>query len=201
MWISRYGSKLLSWSINHVYKMKKIEQGTTPYTNIDSLLKNYFEAYNALRKAGLMTNKKDFTSQLGEWFVNEIYRGTKAASGIQKDWDLIVDGKRIQVKTHAKALKTTARFTTLKYNKESEIDELVIVVFTEDYRLREFYKVPWQNALKLIREEKHKHVIYWNHIQSFLVAIDDLPNQAVIDLLRLPLGNNGSQLHVDLIRA
>lgn len=102
-------------------------------------------------------------------------------------------GKRIQVKTHAKAVTTTARFTPLKCNHESQIDELVIVVFTEDYRLKEFYKVPWQDALKLIREEKRKQVIYWNHIQSFLIAIDDLPNQVVIDLLRIPVDNDESR--------
>jgi hypothetical protein len=86
------------------------------YKDIRILLTNYFKAANTLKHAGLTRNKKDFTSQIGEWLVCEIYNGTIATSGIQKGWDLMVGNKKTQVKTHSKATTNTARWTAIKHD-------------------------------------------------------------------------------------
>lgn len=157
------------------------------YKSIGALLTNYFKAANALKEAGLTRNKKDFTSQTGEWLVSEIYGGTMATSGIQKGWDLMVGDKRIQVKTHSKALTTPARWSVIKHDVNAEIDELIIVVFTEAYTLAEFYVVPWIDALNLIRRQKERDVIHWNHLKSYQLDVCNLPNQPVIELLGMAL--------------
>lgn len=64
---------------------------------------NYFNALEALYENGILLNKKDFTGQLGEWFVETIYDGERAKSGNEKGWDIKVADKYIQVKTHSKA--------------------------------------------------------------------------------------------------
>jgi hypothetical protein len=48
------------------------------YTETQLALKNYFEALSTLKRLGIVPNKKDFTSQIGEWLVNEIYNGALA---------------------------------------------------------------------------------------------------------------------------
>lgn len=98
---------------------------------------------------GVIRNKKDFTSQLGEWLVAELYGGISAESSSQKDWDVKVGADLfIQVKTHAKAIGNNNRWTGIKYKKDAQINELVIIVFTHDYKLREFYKIPWNLAVQ-----------------------------------------------------
>ena len=62
------------------------------YKETNILLKNYFDALRALKNAEITSNKKDFTCQIGEWLVSEIYEGTRAFSGIQKDWDIDLNG-------------------------------------------------------------------------------------------------------------
>ena len=44
-------------------------------TNTEKLkmaFENYFKAFNELKALGVTQNKKDFTSQLGEWFVETL---------------------------------------------------------------------------------------------------------------------------------
>jgi len=151
---------------------------------IEAAFKKMMGALAELRALGVITNKKDFTCQLSEWLVAILYDGTRAASGIQKHWDIEANGKRLQVKAHAKAETTSARWSPIKYNEDAEIDELVIVVFTQDYKLKEFYKLAWRDALPLIKRQENRHVIYWNHLKDFQIGIDRLPKQELVTLFK-----------------
>lgn len=62
--------------------------------------------------------------------------------------------KIIQVKTHPKANKTYARWSYINFDNNSDINELIIIVFNSDYKLKEFLKVDWKDALLLINKEK-----------------------------------------------
>ncbi|RYX98708.1 hypothetical protein EON78_04910 [bacterium] len=139
------------------------------YLTAGKLLKNYFGALKDLKDAGITSNKKDFTSQIGEWFVSELYGGVKATNSIQKDWDIMLGEKKIQVKTHAKSITNFNRKTPIKFNNEAKIDELIIIIFTEDYNLKEFYKVPWLDALPLIKRNKGADIIHWDHLHKFKI--------------------------------
>ena len=155
------------------------------YSEIDKALKNYFKAYIELKRLNITTNKKDFTSQIGEWLVCELYGGKRAEKSIQKDWDVIVDNKFVQVKTHAKAETNGNRWTGIEYGEDAQIDELTTVVFTHDYKLREFYRTPWREAYLLVRHNSDRSLIRWDDLRKYKVAIDTLPNQDLVSLFKL----------------
>ncbi len=63
---------------------------------------DYFKALKELNALGVTKNKKDFTSQLGEWLVETLYDGKRSENGIEKYWDIECYLGKVQVKTHAK---------------------------------------------------------------------------------------------------
>jgi len=142
----------------------------------------YFKSLNRLKELGVAKNKKDFTSQLGEWLIETIYDGKRAESGIQKYWDIKVGDELIQVKTHAKAAKTSARWSAVKFDIDSPTTSIVIIVFSEDYKLNEFYKVPWKDCINLIRRNKDRDVLMWDHLKEFRIELSQLPNQEFISI-------------------
>lgn len=148
-------------------------------------LKSYIRNLEKLKSDGIIRNKKDFTSQVGEWFVAELYDGTFAERSIQKDWDIRI-GKDyfIQVKAHAKAIGNPNRWTGIKYSSKANINELIIIIFTHDYKLKEFYRVPWIEAQTRITEDKSRRLIRWNRLKEFKVDIMTLPKQELVQLFR-----------------
>lgn len=156
----------------------------TDYKEIKKLLDNYIHTMAQLKEHGVTLNKKDFTAQIGEWLVAELFGGERAASGIQKYWDIKVGNKYIQVKTHSKASSTNARWSAVKHDGKAQIDEIITVVFTPNYKIKEFYKTPWKEALNLIKRQKQRDVLYWNDQKNFQVKIEDLPNQHLVALFK-----------------
>ncbi|PVD49663.1 hypothetical protein DC498_23945 [Terrimonas sp.] len=98
--------------------------------------------------------------------------------------DVKVDNTKIQVKTHAKAASTYARWSYIKRDPTADIDELIIIVFSPEYKLKEFYKIKWVDALPLIKEEKDGHKIYWNHINKHQADIKTLPKPDLISVFK-----------------
>ena len=148
-------------------------------------LKAYFEALKQLRAEQILTNQKDFTCQIGEWLVEEIYSGKRSKNGIQKGWDVLAGGKYIQVKAHAKA--NPNRFSAVEKESTVKIDELIIIVFTPDYKLKEFYKAPWEEVLKHIvasGKKKPREEIRWSKLKAYKQSIDKLPKQEIISLFK-----------------
>lgn len=147
-------------------------------------IRNLVDALKALREGGVTSNKTDLTCQISEWLVKEIFNGTLASTSINKDWDLMVGEKRVQVKAHAKAATNKNRKTYISYNEAALIDELIIVVFTQDYALREFYCIPWSKALQLISHNKGGSILSWSRLNEYQLDIESLPNQPVISLFK-----------------
>jgi hypothetical protein len=120
-----------------------------------------------LKEFGLLRNQKDITGQLGEWLASEILSAKISSNGIEKDWDLCKEegGKPVyyQVKAHAKSDSTNARWTRFEYSSNAQIDYLIVVVFSQDYALREFYKVPFQEAIELRTDG---FVLNWSKIST-----------------------------------
>lgn len=77
-------------------------------------LKSYITAMIELKEQGVLTNKKDFTGQIGEWLVATIYDGKRATNNNQKGWDVEAKGRHIQVKTHERLSATMLHFQLLK---------------------------------------------------------------------------------------
>ncbi|PPL04273.1 hypothetical protein [Parapedobacter indicus] len=156
-------------------------------------LTRFFEAIDGLRDQGIVINQKDFTGQLGEWLVEVILNGKRATNACQGGWDVDVNGCRVQVKTHAKDDTNRTAWTSLA-NPSSEIaDELIIIVFTKTYKLKAFYRVPWDQAVSLIRtttarkndREIIRHKIHWKDIVMYSQDIGMLPKQDIISFFKL----------------
>ena len=164
--------------------------GSQLKTNFQSkadALESFLNAMKTLRDEGILINKKDFTCQIGEWLVAMLYDGKRATSGIQKAWDVYVMGTHIQVKAHAKAETNSAKFSAVDKDSTERIDELVIVVFTFDYKLKAFYKVPWVDALphiKLRGKKIPRNEINWSSIKNFKIEKENLPNQEIVSLFK-----------------
>lgn len=155
--------------------------------NKATALKAFLEAMKTLRDEGILINKKDFTCQIGEWLVEMLYEGKRATSGIQKGWDVDVKGRHIQVKAHAKAETNKASFSAVDKDSTERIDELIIVVFTFDYKLKAFYKVPWEIAypkIKLRGKKNPRNEITWSSIKDYKIEKENLPRQEIVSLFK-----------------
>ncbi len=155
----------------------------TKYEALDS----FFQAMKALRDEEMLINKKDFTCQIGEWLVAMLYEGKRATSGIQKGWDVNAKGKHIQVKAHAKAETNNSKFSAVSKDSTERIDELIIVVFTFDYKLEAFYKIPWNVALSHIQlrgKRNPRNIINWSSIKDYKIENSMLPHQEIVLLFK-----------------
>jgi hypothetical protein len=152
-------------------------------TQTQDALISYFKAYERLKKLGVILNQKDFTSQIGEWLVEVLYEGKRAKSGIQRDFDVETENDFIQVKTHAKASTTKARYSRLKMDIDSLATRVVIVVFTQEYKIMEIYDVPKKDCLCLLRNEKDGSILYWNDLKEYEVTLNQLNEIFVLKAL------------------
>lgn len=116
--------------------------------------------------------------------VKEIFNGKPALNSINKDWDVLANDRHIQVKGHAKNSSNANRFTRIHYHESAVIDELVIIVFSENYIVKEFYILPWDEAIPLIKHNQGGSILSWNRIIAYKQDLDSLPNQEVIKLFR-----------------
>lgn len=129
----------------------------------------YLNALKKLKDLKIIKNQKDFTSQLGEWLIAELYNGEIAINGKQKDWDIKKDGKHYQVKSHAKSKTTTRSDTDFKYNENAEIDFFIIVIFSDVYELIAIYEIPFNDAFKLKTVKNKYPVIRWKDAKHHLI--------------------------------
>ncbi len=149
---------------------------------ISDAIRNYVRSKKQLRELGIANTERQIVSEIGEWLVLQLFGGERAANRTQPDWDIMSDNKRIQVKSHAKGKNNNARYTKIKYLEDADIDELIIVVFSQDLIIKEFYKILWSEAQEFIRRNNVKPVIYWNDLQNYKINIRELPNQEIVGL-------------------
>ncbi|HEV7347822.1 hypothetical protein [Telluribacter sp.] len=71
---------------------------------------------------------------------------------------------KIQVKSHSKAKTTKRANTDFKYSEDASIDVFIIVIFTDNYKIKTIYEIPWETALKLKTQNTIDPVITWSKI-------------------------------------
>jgi hypothetical protein len=128
-------------------------------------LSDLCSAQATLQRLGIIRSQR-MVADFGEWFASQLLSMSLCSNRTQQGWDLESSGKRIQVKTHAKALTNRARRTTLRKDA-LEFDELAVVVLTETYRVRAFYLVPREAVETLAPYKDGKRVLSWNALKSF----------------------------------
>jgi hypothetical protein len=152
------------------------------FSEEEKYLKMYLESMQKLIELNVLNTRRDFTSQIGEWLICNLFGGMQSNNGIQKDWDILINEKKIQVKAHSKSITTTARWTEIKYNENSDLDYLAIIIFDTSYVIKEFYFARWLDCLKFIKKQKHRNVINWNDLKKFKI---DLSQHRKIEVLKL----------------
>jgi hypothetical protein len=154
------------------------------YSSIQTAIADYLQAWAKLKELKVLNTKKDFTSQLGEFIAASVYEGKPSTSSIQKDWDIThLDGRKVQVKSHAKASTNNNRWTPVPYSENAEIDLYTIVVFTEDYRIKHFFETPWEELWALSKVDSGRRFIRWNALENFdRVTHDDFRDNDLIKL-------------------
>ncbi len=143
----------------------------------EKVLLQYIQVRDTLKSLGVARNRKSIESQAGEWLVAKLYNGTIAENPNNTDWDVLADGRRIQVKTHAKSAANNNRHTDLGYADDAGIDDLVIIVFTEDLKLKHFFNISWQEAVR-IRNNNDR--IYWSALSEYDIPASELPCQETV---------------------
>lgn len=138
-------------------------------------LTQYFDSLKRLREVGVLKNSKDFTGQLGEWLASSIYNGRLSDNGIQPYWDFCANGLKYQVKTHAKAATTNRTSTDIKMNPAADVDQVVIIIFDENYKLQCIYNAPYKECLPLIKNGS----LSWKKLKPFQVDLDTLPQKFI----------------------
>jgi hypothetical protein len=142
------------------------EVGEHDFNALAAVFAGFIDSYNRMKEQGILRNQKDITGQLGEWVASILFDAEIAANGINAYWDLEdAEGKKYQVKSHAKALTTSARWSKIEYAADAPIDFIIIVVFDPSYKLQELYKVPFEAALQL---RTGRFILNWSQIIPFM---------------------------------
>jgi hypothetical protein len=143
--------------------------------DVRAAINDFTSAKGKLRKMDVVRSER-LVGEIGEWFVAELYGGDRATSTSQKGWDVVVGQTKIQVKTHAKGDDNTARWTELKNDLEG-FDELAVVVFTKDFILEEFYRVPIADVRNALKPSGKSFVVKWDSLKRHRIELDHLPRQ------------------------
>jgi hypothetical protein len=155
-----------------------------PYAAQRQAIDGIIAGKQALRDLGVIRSER-MIGEIGEWFVELLLGGSRAESTPQSGYDIVLGQKRIQVKTHAKGDNNNARWTAYHYPRGA-FDELIIVVFTKELFLKEFYRLPKTAAYEDVDRTKKQHVVKWDHLKQYQVALEDLPNQPLVNAFKDP---------------
>lgn len=137
-------------------------------------------AVSLLRASGVIRSAR-IVGDLGEWYAEVLFGGTRAKVQTQKGWDIAVEGSgdRLQVKTQ--------RYD--KGNRWNYLDgdpalftHLVVVVLTDDFRIRAVYKVPTAELQPLLRTESttKRRTYHWDDLEPWRIDLRSHPQAAAI---------------------
>jgi hypothetical protein len=128
----------------------------------------FISAKNQLKELDVLRSER-ITGEFGEWFAEELTGAKRAKSTTQKGWDLLLNEKKYQVKTHAKGEKNNARWTDWKYSKR-DFDVLVVLIFSSSLSLREAYIIPFEDAYSRVNKNNKQVVLKWDNYPEFRVT-------------------------------
>lgn len=134
-------------------------------SQIASSLRDLCAAQETLQRLGIIRSQR-VVSDFGEWFASKLLSMQLCSSRTQRGWDLEIPGKRVQVKTHAKAEGNRARRTTLRKNA-LDFDELAVVILSNTYRVRTVYLVPRGAVETLAPYNDGKRILFWSALKPF----------------------------------
>lgn len=148
------------------------------YSKIRAAIDSITSGKRTLFELGAIRSER-LTGEIGEYYVSEILNAQRAGTSSQKGYDLLLDGKKVQVKAHAKGEGNGARWTEFKYS-QGDFDILVIIVMSQDFLISEFYQIPAESVFARINEKKKQRVVDWDNFTDFKIDLLKLPNEAAV---------------------
>ena len=125
-----------------------------------------------------VVRSEKIVSDIGEWFFTAIYGGERADRPTQEGWDVKLGSKKIQIKTHARGNATSARYSVV--GKFDKFDKLVIIVFTNDFFLKEFYFAPANQVERNSRKRSKRIEIDWDQLKKYKIPLGSLPKRQIV---------------------
>lgn len=141
----------------------RISKTATDPAKVQQALSLIRQAKTILREQNVLQHEKAIQCEIAEWVIAEFWGGSRAVSGNQKGWDIeLLDGSKIQVKSHAKARTNMSNWTTLSAHREG-VTEIYIVVFTPDYYIIDVFAISADQAYEICSKKKE---ITWRRLEK-----------------------------------
>ncbi len=133
-----------------------------------TLMQQYSTVMRELRDVGIVRSSNNPVADIGEHVACEVM-GLKRAPKNARGYDAIgEDGKRYEVKSRRHTLENpTSQMGMIRDLDKNQFDSLIVVLFAEDFSLKEIWKVPHSVVEKFAKYKKYSNA----HILIFSGAI------------------------------
>jgi hypothetical protein len=137
-------------------------------------------ATSMLRAAGVIRSAR-VVGDLGEWYAEVLFGGRRAEGQTQKGWDVAVEATNERLQVKAQRYDKGNRWNYLD-GDPALFTHLVVVVLTDDFRLRAVYKVPTASLQSLLRTESttNRRSYHWDDLKTWRVDLRTHPQAAAI---------------------
>lgn len=136
------------------------------------LLRRWFEVITELQERGMVWSGKSPIADYAEYLVARHY-GVEPIRGTNPGYDLVTkDGRKVQVKArrYAEGSKP-GHFGEFSKFGEGRFDDLVVVLFEDDLRVRAAYRVSYEWAAERVKPRGEYHRL---SLKSVLDIADEL---------------------------
>lgn len=136
------------------------------------VLRRWYEVMAELQRRGMVWSGKSPIADYAEYLVARYY-GVKPIRGTNPGYDLVTrDGRKVQVKARRYAEGSTpGHFGEFSKFAEGRFDDLVVVLFEDDLRVRAAYKVSYEWASERVKPRAQYHRLT---IKAVLDVADEL---------------------------
>lgn len=157
--------------------MPTVEHEASAMAERITALTDYASAKKRLRELSIIRSER-VLGEIGEFYFLQLFGGTAANATSQKGWDISWDGKRVQVKSHAKSSTNPAEWTNISlYDPERPgFDLLFLLIFTQDLVLSRIY---WCGGRPL---QAGTRVVKWRNLDPF--PLTDIPDGEFLQKLK-----------------
>lgn len=131
-------------------------------------------AVGVLRERGII-HSREFTGDLGEWYICELYGGERVPGQAQKGWSICLSasGERLQVKTQF--YDPDNQWNHLD-SIPTDFDRLIVVILTDSFTIRAIYDLPSEELGTLIKiGDENRPSFRWDDLEPWRVNPSSLP--------------------------
>ncbi len=139
----------------------------------------FADAVAFLRRSGVIRSTR-FVGDLGEWYAEVLFGGSRSTNQAQPGWDIDTGTERLQVK--AQRYDKSNRWNYLG-SDPARFSHLVVIILQDDFRIRAVYKAPSVELVEgVLRTERPsgKLIYHWDDLEAWRVDLSTLPSASTI---------------------